>query len=256
MNVFKFSIMAAAITLTVSLSSCSGNDEPKYDDPVKSEINLTNSTWSSVDSSIHDLQTVFADKQETNETVLSIVQQLTGLNRTLEEKCDTVDVSVNLCEKSGHDLDGVMTLSFTSDKCQINATTSISRYSAQRITTERMYKFEEGSFVINVGGSNYMGVNVYSYGIYWSTGALALPLDGNGCVTFETITKYENKNVEVEDEQSISVSADYSVSGNSVSFSYADNSTTFTGKLDDDATEIVLNNNPFIENLVKFEREY
>lgn len=262
MKKLKNCILASFVILTSGLiSSCSNEDEPKKEVPVKEEIKLNNTKWKSTEGNEHDLQSFFVDKQDRNETVLAIVQQISGLNRTYEEKSETIDVSVNLCEKSGHAEDAEMTFSFAKDNCKIDVKTWQSRYTAKRTTIEKMYKFEEGTFVVNTGGSNYMGVNVYNYGIYWATGAILLPLDGNGCVTYETEITYKDKKVEIENEKSISIDSDYSVSGNQVSFTYFDNqlnvTKTFTGNININEEESILTikNNPLVENISELIRQ-
>lgn len=260
MKKLKNCILASIAMLSCCMIiSCSNEDEPKNDEPIKEVINLNNTLWQSEEGNDHDLQSFFVDKLDQNETVLAIVQQISGLNRTYEEKSETTDVSINLCEKSGHGEDAEMMLSFAKNNCKINIKTWQSRYTAKRTTKEKMYKFEEGSFVVNTGGSNYVGVNVYNYGIYWATGAILLPLDGNYCVTYETETTYKDKKVEIENEKNISIDSEYSISGNQISFTYFDTqlnvSKSFTGNINDEENSITIRNNPLVENINELVRQ-
>lgn len=260
MKKLKNCIVASFVMFACGMiSACSNEDEPKNEDPVKDEIKLNNTRWQSTEGNEHDLQSIFTDKLDQNETVLSILRQISGLNRTYEEKSETIDVSVNLCEKSGHDEDAEMTILFAKDNCKFNIKTWQSRYTAKRTTKEKMYKFEEGTYVVNTGGSNYVGVNVYNYGIYWATGAILLPLDGNGCITYETETTYTDKKVEIENEKNISIDSEYSISGNKVSFTYFDTqlnvSKSFTGKINDEESSLTIHNNPLVENISELIRQ-
>lgn len=146
--------------------------------------------------------------------------------------------------------------SFNLDKCSIKVTTSKSVYTAKRIITERKCKFEEGSYIVYVGGNSYERIDVYSYGVYRANGTLFIPLDGRGCIPVETATQYTDKKIENEEVNEKTVISDYNVSGNEIIFSYTENaqSKSFSGMLSSYGQIISLDNNPFISSIRTFKR--
>lgn len=252
MKKLKIVAMAVfALALGNTLLSCSSDD-----DVINENKKVENTSWNSVEFNSHQTTSYFTDKSESNTTVLAKMTQMSGLRYTTEESSETTDVSVNLCEKSGHSQDGLMSLAFTSDKCTIKVTTSKSVYTAKKTVTEKKYKFEEGNYIVNVGGSNYEGINVYNYGVYRANGTLFIPLDGNGCITIETITKYTDKKIDNIDVNEKTVLSDYNVSNNVITFSYSEGSQskTITGTLSPDGLSISLSYNPFISTIKTFKK--
>lgn len=253
MKRFKFFVLAIiALAVGNTLLSCSSDD----DEPKNENKKVENTTWNSVEFNSHQTTSYFTDKTESNTTVLAKMNQMSGLKYTSEESSETKDVSVNLCEKSGHTEDGLMSLAFGADKCSIKVTTCKSVYKAKKTVTEKKYKFEEGSYIVNVGGSNYEGINVYNYGVYRANGTLFIPLDGNGCITMETSTKYTEKQIVNSDTKENTYIANYSVSGNSITFTYTEGSQnkSFVGTLSSDNYEIDLTNNPFFSTIKTFKK--
>ncbi len=250
----KLMIVALAIFAVAfgnMLLSCSSDDELKNDNK-----KVENTNWYSAEFNSHQTTSVFTDKNESNTVVLAKMSQLSGLRYATDESSETKDVSVNLCEKEGHSEDGLMSLFFNSDNCLIKITTSKSIYSAKRTITEKKYKFEEGSYTVSVGGNSYEGITVYNYGVYRANGTLFIPLDGNGCITIETTTKYTDKKIDNEVVNEKTVISDYNVSGNVITFSYTENSQSksMTGTLSSDGQIINLTNNPFMPSIKNFKK--
>lgn len=246
-----FAVAMISLVLGTTLLSCSNED-----DAIDENKKVENTTWRSVEFNSHQTTSFFTDKSESNTTVLAKMNQMSGLRYTTDESSETKDVSVNLCEKSGHTQDGLMSLAFSSGKCSIKLTTCQSVYKAKKTVTEKKYKFEEGSYIVNVGGSNYEGINVYNYGVYRANGTLFIPLDGNGCITIETTTKYTEKQIDNSDIKENTYVADYSVSGNTISFSYTDGgqSKSFSGTLSADNQEISVSYNPLFSSIKTFKK--
>ena len=241
-----------ALAFVSTLLSCSSDDDEQKNDNKKVE----NTNWNSVEFNSHQTTSVFTDKSESNTVVLAKMNQMSGLRYTTDESSETKEVSVNLCEKNGHSEDGLMSLTFNSNKCSITVTTSKSVYTAKRTVNEKKYKFEEGSYIVNVGGSNYEGITVYNYGVYRANGTLFIPLDGNGCITVETTTRYTDKKIENEVVNEKTVISDYYVLGNQITFSYTENaqSKSMTGTLSSDGQIISLANNPFMPSIKNFKK--
>lgn len=240
-----------AMSFVNTLQSCSSDEEV-----INENKKVENTSWNSVEFESHNTSSYFVDKSEPNTTVLAKMAMMSGLKYSTEESTEAKDVSVNLCEKEGHSQDGLMSLSFSSDKCAIKLTTCQSVYTAKKTVTEKKYRFEEGSYIVNVGGSNYEGINVYGYGVYRANGTLFIPLDGNGCIPIETITKYTDKLIVTSDVQEKTIMADYSVSGNSITFSYTDGgqNKSFSGILSSDNLQISTDFNPLFPSIKTFKR--
>ena len=241
------------VMLGLGFAACSSDDD---ENEKKESQKLENTNWHSVEFNNHKTEGYFAERSESNTVVLDKMKQMHGLKYTEENKTENTDVSINLCEKSGHINDCLMNLSFNSGKCNIKTTNFQSEMKAKRTKTEKIYKFEEGSYTINWGNNNYEGINVYSYGIYRANGNLYIPLDGNGSIVVETKYEYtgivtENINV---DERSII--ADYSISNNQITFNYTDNNLkkTFKGSVSADGSTITIPNNPFSIHISTFQK--
>ena len=97
---------------------------------------------------------------------------------------------------------------------------------------------------------------MYNYGVYRANGTLFIPLDGNGCITIETITKYTDKKIDNIDVNEKTVLSDYNVSNNVITFSYSEGSQskTMTGTLSSDGLSISLSYNPFISTIKTFKK--
>ncbi len=245
-------ILLAFIAVPLAMmTSCSSDDEPQDENN-----KVAGTTWHSVDTNEHEVSSFFNDKTEPNTAVMTKIRQMSGLRYSVDTKVQTEDVYINLCEKSGHTNDGSMDLVFASEKCQVEVKTFRSVYKAKRTKTETVYKFEEGQYMVALGPSHYEGINVDNYGVYRANGTLYIPLDGNGCVTIETITNYTNKMIENEDVVEKTITADYQVKNNVISFSYVEGSLTgvMTAILAEDNRTMTVANNPFIPFISTFQK--
>lgn len=246
----RIEILAAAIlfaAVTLMNTACSDSDDSEQNEKQKVE----NTNWSSEIAS-HNASSVGVDKTEPNTTIQTKMQQMSGWKYTEETATETTDVSWNLCKAAEHENDSLMTMSFASNKCNIKVNVTRSRVKAKRTKTEKLYKFEEGSYIVRVGkGSNYEGITVYNYGVYRADGTLYIPLDGKGCVAYETSYSYSDKQEYSEDISSFNIVADYEVSGNYLTFSYDDNGQkkTFSGMLSNDGQSITFSNNPIVSSV-------
>ena len=244
--------MAIAM-LCLGFVSCSSDDDENDN---KESQKLENTIWHSIEFNSHQTEGYFTDRSESNTVVLDKMQQMHGLKYTEEKKSESTDMAVNLCEKSGHSKDCLMSLSFISGKCNIKVSNFQSEMRAKRTVTEKIYKFEEGSYTINWGNNNYEGIKVYSYGVYRANGNLYIPLDGNGCIVVETKYEYTDKitkNINLEERD---IAADYTLSKDVITFNYMDNGQkkTFTGSLSTDGRTINVPHNPFSILICTFQR--
>lgn len=244
--VFFLSIIALAI------GSCTDADKEEVNQKKKIE----NTTWSSTEFNSHTTD-IYSDDYKSNTSVISKMQQMNGLRYTSMTQYDTLDVTTNLCKKSGHEYDYLMKLNFLSEACNILISKSQSVYKATKITEKVIYKFEEGNYIVNVGGSNYEGINVYSYGIYRANGTLFIALDGYGCSTIETKTKYIDKHIDNDNLEEKNIQANYSISQNLITISYNEGKDVikFDAELNEDENTITLNTNPFTSQINNLEKQ-
>lgn len=104
-----------------------------------------------------------------------------------------------------------------------NEKVSKSCVKAKLTKREKLYKFEEGEYIVKVGPHSYEGIKVYSYGVYRADGTLFIPLDGKGCIAYETAYSYSDKQVFDEDVNEYSINATYLIFNNQITISYSDN---------------------------------
>lgn len=179
-----------------------------------------------------------------------------GLKYTVDEITESEDVAVDLCKKSEHSEDALMSLSFVFGKCKIKCSTFQSVMKAKRNETKKVYRFNEGHYTVSTGSHSYESIDVYSYGIYRADGTVFIPFDGDGCVTVQTTTTFVNKRTESENLNEKTILADYKISNNKITFSFTENSQvrTFEGTLTDDGQSITLYENPFVPTILTFKR--
>lgn len=237
-------ILGVMSCLNISCSSDGSNkDEKKL---------VENMSWSSgTASDAHASNAVALDKTESNTVILAKMQQMSGLRYTEDVASQTQDATWNLCEKSGHEADSLLTATFSSDKCVFNVRVSQMRAKAKLTKTQKLYKFEEGEYIVKVGYSSYEGIKVYCYGVYRADGTLFIPLDGKGCIDYETEYKYTDKQVYDEKVSEYSIATDYVISNHVITFSYIEDGQqkTFEGVLADDGRTINFQENPIVKSV-------
>nr|DAU72324.1 MAG TPA: hypothetical protein [Caudoviricetes sp.] len=231
--------------------SCSSNNDTE-DERAK----LENTSWTSDDVATHSSALVAVDKTEPNTTIQSKMRQVVGLNYTEETKSEEGYWFWDLCKQAGHENDSVMTASFSPDKCTFKVKVTRARAKANQTKTESLYKFDEGSYVVRFGSNRYEEITVYSYGVYRADGTLFIPLDGKGCVAYQTKYTYANKEVFSEDVDEYYVTASYEVANNVITFSYIkDGKTiTFDGLLSTDGNRITITNNPVVNSVTALKK--
>ena len=237
-------ILVFAVTyMSVSCSSDNGAEDEK--------VKFENTSWVSDDVATHSSALAAVDKTEPNTTIQSKMQQVTGLNYTEEAKSEEGYWFWDLCKQAGHENDSVMTASFGSDKCTFKVKVTKTKAKANQSKTESLYKFDEGSYVVRFGSNRFESITVYSYGVYRADGTLFIPLDGKGCVAYQTKYTYANKEVYSEDVNEYTISANYEVSNNVMTFSYVKNgkNTTFNGLLSADGQRIIIEHNPIVNSI-------
>ena len=243
----------ALIVLTVSLctmTSCSSNDEEV------ANKKLENMEFRSVESNSHNTTSVLQDKVDNNTFAQTRIQMMGGLKYTVDEITESKDVAVDLCKKSEHSEDALMSLSFVSGKCKIKCSTFQSVMKAKRNETKKVYRFNEGHYTVSTGSHSYESIDVYNYGIYRADGTVFIPFDGDGYVTVQTTTTFENKRTENENVNEKTILADYKISNDKITFSFTENSQirTFEGTLTDDGQSITIYENPFVPTILTFKR--
>ena len=237
-------ILVFAVTyMSVSCSSNNGAEDEK--------IKFENTSWISDNVAMHSSALVAIDKTEPNTTIQSKMQQVVGLNYTEETKSEEGYWFWDLCKQAGHENDSVMTASFGSNKCSFKVKVTRTRAKANQTKTESLYKFEEGSYVVRFGSNRFESITVYSYGVYRADGTLFIPLDGKGCVAYQTKYTYANKEVYSEDVSEYTIPTNYEVSNNVITFSYVKDgkNTTFNGLLSADGQRITIENNPIVNSI-------
>ncbi len=240
-------LAAAFVGIVVSCSSDGDDNASKM---------LENTAWNSVEFNSHKTNSVLEDKIEYNTYAQTRIQMMSGLKYTVDEITESEDVDVDLCKRSEHSEDALMSLSFVSGKCKIKYSTFQSVMKAKRNVTKKVYRFKEGQYTVSTGSHSYEGIDVYSYGIYRADGTIFVPFDGDGYVTLQTTTTFENKRTENENVNEKTILADYKISKNKITFSFTENSQvrTFAGTLSDDGQSITLYENPFVPTIHTFKR--
>jgi hypothetical protein len=243
-RVLFMSLFVLAVACTIL--SCS-NDDSKEDEKIKFE----NTSWVSDNVAMHSSALVAIDKTEPNTTIQSKMQQVVGLNYTEETKSEEGYWFWDLCKQAGHENDSVMIASFGSDKCLFKVKVTRIRAKANQTKTESLYKFEEGSYVVRFGSNRFESITVYSYGVYRADGTLFIPLDGKGCVAYQTKYTYANKEVYSEDVNEYTIPTNYEVSNNVITFSYVKDgkNITFDGLLSADGQRITIEHNPIVNSI-------
>lgn len=245
-NVKKI-IGSIALFATAFLTvSCSGDDTENEHKKI-----LENATWTSVGSVSHNPSAVAVDQTKPNTVILTKMQQMDGLRYTEETATAQSEASWNLCKRAEHEADSLMSLSFAGDKCNIKVKITKSCVKAKLTKSEKLYKFEEGEYIVKVGPHSYEGIKVYNYGVYRADGTLFIPLDGKGCIAYETTYSYSDKQVVDEDVNEYSINAAYQVSNNQITISYSDNGVnkTIVGLLSSDGQMITIGENPIVKSI-------
>lgn len=240
-----------AIAIASAYVSCSNG----YSDENESK-KLENTSWSSVETLSHNSLSVATDKKESNTVIISKMESMSGLKYTEETSTETTDASWNLCKRADHECDSTMSLTFTPSKCNIKISVTKTHIKAKLTKTSKLYKFEEGSYIVKVGPSNYEGINVYSYGVYRADGTLYIPLDGNGCIAIETEYKYSDKKTDTENIDEFTISADYKIANNQVTLTYTSNGQykSCLGTLTNDGQNILFASNPIVSTIKTFKK--
>lgn len=247
MNKLKIRLMPILVFAVTYMSvSCSSNNGAE-DEKIKFE----NTSWISDNVAMHSSALVAIDKTEPNTTIQSKMQQVVGLNYTEETKSEEGYWFWDLCKQAGHENDSVMTASFGSNKCSFKVKVTRTRAKANQTKTESLYKFEEGSYVVRFGSNRFESITVYSYGVYRADGTLFIPLDGKGCVAYQTKYTYANKEVYSEDVSEYTIPTNYEVSNNVITFSYVKDgkNITFNGLLSADGQRITIEHNPIVNSI-------
>lgn len=92
---------------------------------------------------------------------------------------------------------------------------------------------------------------MYSYGVYRADGTLFIPLDGKGCIAYETAYSYSDKQVFDEDVNEYSINATYLIFNNQITISYSDNGVnkSIVGLLSSDGQMITIGENPIVKSI-------
>lgn len=248
----KIRLMPILAFIVVCMNvSCSSDNDTENE-----KAKFENTSWTSDDVATHSSALVAIDKTEPNTTIQAKMQQVVGLNYTEETKSEEGYWFWDLCKQAGHENDSVMTASFSPDKCTFKVKVTKSRAKANQTKSESLYKFAEGSYVVRFGSNRYEEITVYSYGVYRADGTLFIPLDGKGCVAYQTKYTYANKEVFSEDVSEYDVTANYEVANNMITFSYIkDGKTiTFDGLLSADGNRITITNNPIVSSVTTIKK--
>lgn len=247
MKKFLFALISVAL---MCVGCSSDNDDAKEKESQK--YVLKNTTWSSIEKIEHTTFGIFVDKEETNTEVVTKLQQISGLEYSENTKTEEKEVYWNVCNSNGHDADTTIAMTFSNNKCIFEMEVKRKCVKANLTQTEKQYKFKEGEFFVKVGYSSYESFFVRKDGVYRANGYLFLLLDGNGNVTYETQYKYAGRQDYDVDVDKYSVTADFSVSGNAITFSYIDKNdkkVMFVGTIADNLQSIIFNDNPLVSSV-------
>lgn len=245
-EVKTLSISLFTFAMAFVMVSCSNNDNTEEESK-----RVNNTSWSSGDMASHSSALVAIDKTEANTAIEAKMNQAVGLQYSKETKSEDGYWFWDLCEQNGHDCDSVLTASFDNSKCSFHIKVTKSKAKASQTKIENFYRFSEGSYIVRFGSNRYEEITVYSYGVYRADGTLFIPLDGKGCVTYQTKYIYSNKEIFNEDIEDYDILADYKISNNVITFSYIkDNKRIeFTGTISADKNKILIDNNPIVHSI-------
>lgn len=231
--------------------SCSSDDNKENE-----KKKLENTSWVSDETSFHSSSLVAVNKTEPNSKIEAKMNEVVGFQYTEETKTEEGYWFWDLCKQNKHECDSTMTASFDANKCTFKVKVTKTKAKANQTKTESLYKFSEGSYIVRFGYNRYEEITVYSYGIYRADGTLFIPLDGKGCVAYQTKYTYSNKEVYSEDVSEYTISANYEISNNVITFSYIkDGKTiTFDGLLSADGNRITITNNPIVSSVTTIKK--
>lgn len=231
--------------------SCSSDDNKENE-----KKKLENTSWVSDETSFHSSSLVAVNKTEPNSKIEAKMNEVVGFQYTEETKTEEGYWFWDLCKQNKHECDSTMTASFDANKCTFKVKVTKTKAKANQTKTESLYKFSEGSYIVRFGYNRYEEITVYSYGIYRADVTLFIPLDGKGCVAYQTKYTYSNKEVYSEDVSEYTISANYEISNNVITFSYIkDGKTiTFDGLLSADGNRITITNNPIVSSVTTIKK--
>lgn len=231
--------------------SCSSDDNKENE-----KKKLEKTSWVSDETSFHSSSLVAVNKTEPNTKIEAKMNEVVGFQYTEETKTEEGYWFWDLCKQNKHECDSTMTASFDANKCTFKVKVTKTKAKANQTKTESLYKFSEGSYIVRFGYNRYEEITVYSYGIYRADGTLFIPLDGKGCVAYQTKYTYSNKEVYSEDVSEYTISANYEISNNVITFSYIkDGKTiTFDGLLSADGNRITITNNPIVSSVTTIKK--
>lgn len=214
MKRIKINQLALMIAIIINTGCSSDNNGT---DSNEEEI-LNNKAWVYISKYWHDTSSLAKDKNKTYPKVNERAAALRDLEYTDNVNEEHQSLDWDLCERSNHECDTTISALFTSGKCLFNVNIGKMHYKADKVTTEKSYKFKEGRFIAYVNGS-YHGIYVYNYAIYMCEeggDVLYLPLDGNYCAVYESNVVYKDKRRYKETIKEYSVTTKYTVSGNKI----------------------------------------
>lgn len=247
MNKLKIRLMPILVFAVTYMSVSCSSDNGAEDEKVKFE----NTSWVSDDVATHSSALVAVDKTEPNYKIGAKMNEVIGFQYTEETKTEEGYLFWDLCKQNKHECDSTITALFDADKCTFKIKVTKTKAKANQSKTESLYKFDEGSYIVRFGSNRYEEITVYSYGVYRADGTLFIPLDGKGCVAYQTKYTYSNKEVYSEDVNEYTISANYEVSNNVMTFSYVKDgkNITFNGLLSADGQRITIEHNPIVNSI-------
>lgn len=255
MRTFRIPYLIALTTIILS-TGCSSDNE---DEITGVEKTIDNTTWIYSSEHWHESSTIAVDENKTYPAVVERALTLQELGYTDNTKEEKQSMDWNLCERSNHDCDTTITASFNSGKCLLSVHVSKTHLKAEKVTTEKSYKFEEGNYIVTIGSKRY-GVEVYNYAIYMNTAdgnKLYLPLDGAGCAVYERSKTYNNKVWYNEIVKEYTLTADYTISGNDITFSYNENgqNKVFSASITYNGQNFILCKNSITNSILRFKKQ-
>ena len=242
---------ALFMTLFVLIVACTNLSCSSDDNKENEKKKLENTSWVSDETSFHSSSLVAVDKTEPNTKIEAKMNEVVGFQYTEETKTEEGYWFWDLCKQNKHECDSTITASFDANKCTFKVKVTKTKAKANQTKTENLYKFEEGSYIVRFGYNRYEEITVYSYGIYRADGTLFIPLDGKGCVAYQTKYTYSNKEVYNEDVSEYTIPANYEISNNAISFTYTKDgkNITFDGLLSADGQRIIIERNPIVSSI-------
>lgn len=134
----------------------------------------------------HNHQQKTYESSDNSQAVKDVIKYCPAIGYTTRDSINEWRDTIDLCNKNGHQNEMLIRLNIRDDnQCVFNRTVSKTNQLVYKKSDCLLYTFQEGTYMGSFGGSNYFGVDVYSYGIYRATtGGMVLWLPFHSTYTY------------------------------------------------------------------------